>query len=185
VRTFLRKGAALVLVGLGALAAAGCGWRAGMPLPNGARTLAIGFAQNDARLPALEVDLTDALHRAALDRLDLAIATGAADLRLSARIVDLRRRGGVRSEEARLLEAGVTFVIEVDLVDGASGAVLRSTRRRLTAGYVVGTAESPATAPEEPLARERLLDNLADGVVLDLFAPLSYNRSAEEGVAPP
>ncbi len=172
---------ALVALLASAALAAGCGWRAGMPVPTGARTIAIGFAQNDTRLPEVEVDLTNALHRAALDRLDLAISDGSADLLLEARIVDLRRRGGVRSEDARLLEAGATFVIEADLVDGSSGAVLGTTTRRLTSGYVVGTAESPATSPDEPAARARLLDNLADGVVLDLFAPLSYNRAADPG----
>ena len=168
---------------LAAIAAFGasCGWHAGMPVPDGARTIAIGFAQNDTRLPEVEVDLTNALHRAALDRLDLAISDGPADLLLEARVVDLRRRGGVRSEDAQLLEAGATFVIEANLVDGRSGAVLRTTTRRLTSGYVVGTAESPATSPDEPGARARLLDNLADGVLLDLFAPLSYNRAGEPG----
>jgi hypothetical protein len=163
-----------------------CGWHTGLSAPAGARTVSIEFAANETRLPDLEVDLTDALYRAVLDRLDLAVvAYGEADLVLDARLVDLRRRGGVRDEDARLLEGGVILGVEVDLRDRRSGAVLQTSRRRLSSGYVVGPGLSPATAPGEPLARTRVLHNLADGVILDLFAPSSESGKTPEAAVRP
>ncbi|QDU85498.1 hypothetical protein Pla163_26290 [Planctomycetes bacterium Pla163] len=159
-----------------------CGWHTGLGVPAGARTVSIEFAANETRLPDLEVDLTDALYRALLDRLDLAVVSyDEADLVLDARLVDLRRRGGVRDEDARLLEGGVILGVEVDLRDRRSGEVLETSRRRLSSGYVVGPGLSPATAPGEPLARTRVLHNLADGVVLDLFAPTNGNGAVPTG----
>lgn len=163
-----------------------CGWHAGLGVPEGARTIAIDFAANETRLPDLEIDLTDALYRAVLDRLDLAVATnGEADLVLEARLVDLRRRGGVRDEEARLLEGGVILGVEVHLRDRRSGEVLETSRRRLSSGYVVGVGLSPATAPGEPLSRSRVLHNLADGVILDLFTPMDGSKTVPEGAERP
>lgn len=166
---------------LAPLALAACSWHVGLSAPPGARSICIEFAGNETRLPEYEIDLTAALHRATLDRLDLHIVPRErADLVMEARLVDLRRRGGVRSPDAELLEAGVTLAVSVALVDGRTGAVLASTERGLASGYVVGPGRSPATAIDEPEARARVLHNLADGVVLDLFAPLSYNRGPSD-----
>jgi|GEM_PF-4666571 len=185
----VRSRVALLALSLALGPLAACGWHAGLAAPPGARTVAVTFADNDTRVPELEVEFTDALNRALLDRLDLdLVAGGAADLVIDSRLVDLRRRGGVRDDEARLLESGVTIVVEARLVDGATGAVLSTTRRSVASGFVVGPGLSPATAPGEPLAQDRVLHNLADGVVLDLFAPLAYGdgsgASAAQGTEP-
>ncbi|MEZ5980040.1 MAG: LPS assembly lipoprotein LptE [Planctomycetota bacterium] len=166
---------------LALLLTSGCAWHAGLAVPEGARTICIEFAENETRLPDFEIDFTNALHRATLDRVDLdVVGRASADLVMEARLVDLRRRGGIRSAEAELLEGGVTVAVAVDLVDGRTGEVVAHSERGLAAGFVVGPGRSPATAVDEPEARTRVLHNLADGVVLDLFAPLSYNRGPSE-----
>lgn len=181
-----RRAALAALLALGSALLAGCGWHAGLAAPAGARTIAVTFADNDTNVPGLEVAFTDALHRALLDRVDLDLTQGAsADLRLESQLVDLRRRGGVRDDEARLLESGVTLVVESRLVDQRTGTALASSTRAISSGFVVGPGASPATAVGESAARERVIDNLADGVVLDLFAPLSYESAPATRSLPP
>lgn len=174
-----------VLAGLAATALTGCGWHVGLAAPAGARTVAVQYADNDTRVPELEVEFTDALHRSMLDRLDLDLVEGgAADLVIESRLVDLRRRGGIRDDEARLLESGVTIVVEARLLEGSTGAVLATSRRSIGSGFVVGPGASPATAAGEPLAQDRVLHNLADGVVLDLFTPLAYEGETGPAIEP-
>jgi hypothetical protein len=77
----------------------------------------------------------------------------------------------VRSQQNVQLESGAQLTIEAELVDADTGRVLRTSRRSLAAGFAIDPLRSAATTSAEPGTRERLLRNLADGVVLDLFGP--------------
>jgi hypothetical protein len=153
-------------------ATVGCGWHAGLVAPAGAERVRIEFFENRSLLPNLEQPLEVALTSAVLERVPIASAgAGPADLILRGRILDFRRRAGVRSQENVQLESGDELTIEAELVDAATGRILRSSRRSLAAGFAIDPLRSAATTSDEPLARERLLRNLADGLVLDLFGP--------------
>lgn len=170
------------------IALAGCGWRAGLPTPEGATSLAVAFPGNDSHLRDLELDFGLALADVALERLALEPAAPAdADLVLRGRVLDLRGRGGIRSAENELLEAGVNLRVELELLDRRSGAVLGRAERALEAGFLVPEfsidpatdglvlgPESPFRADEANPTRLRLVRNLAEGLILDLFAPPSY-----------
>ena len=104
----LRQGGLLVV-----LFASSCGWHAGLTAPGGAETLAIRFLGNDGPLRDLEVDLTQAIAEAAIDRLSLVPAEpDHADLVVQGRILDYRRRPGIRSPENTLLETASGVVLE-------------------------------------------------------------------------
>ena len=173
--TFVRTLAGLVLAGL-----AGCGWRAGLEQPAGAETLAIEFLANETKLPDLEIELSRALSRAAVDRLSLVPARPSeADLVVRGRILDLSRRGGIRSPDNVLLESGDRILIETELVRASDGGVLGRSSRWLEAGFVVETGFSAASTPSEAVARRRVVENLAVGALLDLFG-----RPVEAGPEP-
>jgi hypothetical protein len=164
-----------LLAGCGTLLLAACGWRAGLPVPADARTLAVTFPANDSPLRDLELDFGVALAEAALDRLDLQPeAPEAADLVVRGRVIDFQRRSGIRTPRNRLLETGDEIELELWLVDGRSGATLRTVRRQLESGFAVELLVSPARTPEEALARRRVVRNLAEGLLLELFDPLAY-----------
>ncbi len=170
-----RGTAAPRLAGLGlwlALLLSGCGWHAGLVAPQGARSVRIEFFDNLSLLPNLEQPLEAALTSAVLERVPIASAgAGPADLVLRGKILDFRRRAGVRSQQNVQLESGDQLTIEAELVEADTGRVLRTSRRSLAAGFAIDPLRSAATTSAEPGARERLLRNLADGVVLDLFGP--------------
>ena len=124
---------------------AGCGWHAGLESPAGANTLAIRFLANDGPLRDLEVDLTRAISESAIDLVALLPATPeTADLVIEGRIVDYRRRGGIRDPENRLLESAVGIQVEAQLVRRSDGAVLSNTSRWLEAGYGIEPNSTPA-----------------------------------------
>jgi hypothetical protein len=177
------KLAARLLVAAAALGSlAACGWRAGLPRPAGATTLAVAFPGNDTLLRDLEVLLAQALAEAALDRIDLRpVGPGDADLVIRGTLVDFRRGGGVRSPENGLLEARPTIAIRVALVERATGNELARADRTVSAGLLVPPDTSPTRAPDEFATRERVARNLAESLILELFDPLAYGTGSTEG----
>ena len=166
----------LGLVLLAALTAlASCGWRAGLPRPNGAETLGVEFPANDSKLRDLEIDLAQALAEAALDRVSLKpVAPGSADLVMRGRIVDFRRIGGIRRPENDLAESRDTIRLELQLMDRRTGRVLGDTSRAIGAGFVVEADEAATIARDERAAQLRAARNLAELLILELFDPLAY-----------
>jgi hypothetical protein len=162
-----------------ALAAAGCGWHAGLVTPPGAETLGLRFLGNETRLPGIEVDVTQAIGRAVRDRVALRTATPAlADLVLEGEVYELRRWAGVRSITNDQLEASVQLGVELRLVDARSGETLSVSRRDLRAGYAIDQGFGLVNTQGEAVAQARAIANLAEGLVLDLFRPVS--RPADE-----
>ncbi len=158
----------------------GCGWRAGLApdLPRDA-TLGVHWLGNDSRVRDLELDLTRALVDAALDRVPLRPEHPArADYVLRGTLLDYRRRSGIRSPQNVLEETGVELLLEVELVRGSSGRVVARSERRLSAGFALDERGLSIASPTERAQRDRVIRNLAEGVVLDLFGPGAYKEPA-------
>ena len=158
------------LLGLVALLAASCGWRAGYELPGGAQTVAVEYLDNRTLLRELEVPFAEELHRALLDRVPVQLGAGAeTDLVIRGTLIDLRRRGGVTNVENDLLEGGEAIQVELVLVRRADGEVLARAERQMDAGFALEPFESPSSAAAQPAAQRRLLRYLAEGLVIDLL----------------
>jgi lipopolysaccharide assembly LptE-like protein len=145
------------------------------------RTVGVEFFANDSPVRDLERDLQAALSRS-VERLVRAplISPKHSDVVLRGRILDYARRSGIRSPQNQLLETGVRIVVEGELArrpapgqDPADPSlILRRTRFGTESGYRLLETQGEADA------RTRVLENLADRLVLDLFAPLDYEASA-------
>ena len=172
----LRALAVLVLVpGL----LGGCGWSAGLVLPEGVRTVGVEVFPRDRLVleRGLEPRLADALSQAVSDLVGAPLATPRdADWVLEGEIVEVRRRAGIRSTDNRILETAVRVRIEARLVDRRSGAVTAAT----TEPYVWGgyALDQPGN---EDLSEDRVLRYLAETIVLDLFT--ATPRSNPDGPA--
>lgn len=160
---------------LGACLAAllgGCGYSRSLTPPPGAASVGVAFFANDTPVRDLErelaVELANALRDLVQSPLD---EPQRADVVVTGRLVEYRRRGGIRDPENRLLESGVQVLVEAWLADGHSGERIGGISRSVTAvGYLI-----PEPGGEEQ-ARARTLRHLADRVVLELFQPASRTR---------
>ncbi len=167
-----RIGAIVCLVLAGA-----CGWHTGLLPPEGASSVGVEiFATGEGLLERnLEPLLHDELSRAVADLVDAPlVSTGDADLVVRGRIIEYRRRGGIRSPEHVLLESGVRIVISGELVERTTGRIVRPTvQAHIWSGYVLGDPDAEAAA------RDRALRNLAETLVLDLFRPRMEDPEGE------
>jgi hypothetical protein len=191
---------ALAFLALAALGG-GCGYSTGLSVPPGIHTVGVEVFGNDGRLRDLELELhnllSDSVERLVHARL---VDPNQADLVLRGRIVEYRRRGGIRSTDNELLEDGVRISVEVQLVRRFAQSVVapgpepdrtppepspRDDRNTLPTTAPNERVLRPMRATQEfgfriaepngeALARERTLINLADRIVLDLFGTLAY-----------
>jgi len=187
-----------------ALAVGSCGYSTGFRVPEGVQTVGVEVFGNDSRLRDLELELQDALVRSTSRLVHAPIVDPSeADLVLRGRIVEYRRRGGIRSPENVLLETGVRIVVDVQLVrrfpQSAVAPGPEPDRSDQPPSPSDDRISMPTTAPNErvlrpmratqefgyrlaepngeALARERTLTNLADRIVLDLFGALAYEST--------
>lgn len=162
------------------LVCAGCGYRAGFALRDGASVGATIF-DNTSREPDLEVDwhaaLTDALQR----MVDAPLSSAeAADYRIDGRIVEYRRLPGVRAKDNVRLGSGVRITVAARLVRGARldtrGAATPDVLREVTVREERGFHFADPAG--EALARAEVLRALADRVLIDLFGDLAWSRDS-------
>ncbi len=155
----------LVLASLVALP--GCGYRRALPPPPGASSVGVAFFLNETPERDLERELALELAAAVRDLVQAPLEDPSrADVVVTGRLTDYRRRGGIRDPQNRLLESGVSVLVEAWLADGRTGAPLTS--------KVIVTSSIGYLIPEpggELQARSRGLRHLADRIVLDLFQP--------------
>ena len=148
--------------------ASGCGWHAGLTVPENARTVGVEVV---TRAPTvlergLEPKLTLALSQAVSDLVGLPLEDPSrADYVVRGEILDYRRRGGVRSVENQLLESAVRIDVRATLVDREAGKPRKQVLEGLWSGYVLGDPS------EERIAQDRAIRNLAETLVLELFQP--------------
>jgi hypothetical protein len=159
----------LVATGLAFLCGA-CGWHAGLGAPAGARSLGVEAfrREGDVLERGLEPLLTDAVCKAAVDWVDLPlVAPDEADLVVRGRVLDFRRRGGVRTPDNELIESAVYVRAEAGLFDRSGRAVGQPVLAQEWSGYAL---DDPAN---EDAARDRVLRNVAVSLILALFEPES------------
>jgi hypothetical protein len=196
------KVAALALV-LGLVGGA-CGYSTGFRVPAGVETVGVEIFGNDSLLRDLELELHEALVRSTSRLVHAPIVDpNEADLVLRGRIVEYRRRGGIRSPDNVLLETGVHIVVDAQLVRRFPQSAVAPGPEPDRSGEPPAPADDrismPPTAPNERVlrpmravqefgfrlsepygeaqARERTLTNMADRIVLDLFGALAYESA--------
>ena len=160
---------------LGLLAVAACGWRAGLPVPAGARSIGVEVSTRDGQVleRGLEPELTAALSQAVVDWVDLPlVAPDQADLVLRSEVVDYRRRGGVRNTENELIETAIFVRARAELYDRRSGRVIEGPRlAQEWSGFALDAA-----VPSEEEAQTRVLRHVAAALVLELFGGRDGNE---------
>lgn len=168
----MRHLSALVALALLALCAA-CGYRTGYTPPVGA-TVGVAFFENISKERDLDRDfhvpLTESVQR--IVRAPL-VQPDRAEYRIDGRILEFRRRNGIRDTNNKLLETGVRITVEARLERLAPGASEREVVRRIEVQDERGYALSDPGG--EAAARARALRNIADRVVIDLFADLAWD----------
>lgn len=165
--------ALLVAAALALVLAASCGYRAGYTPPVGA-TVGVAFFENLSKERDLDRDLHPPLSDSVLRIVRAPLVhPERAEYRIEGRILDFRRRNGIRDTENRLLETGVLISVEARLVHVPPGAsepvVLRVVTVQDERGYNLDESNGEAEA------RLRALRNISDRVVIDLFADLAWD----------
>ena len=164
-----RAGRFAAPLALAAGLASGCGYSSGMRLPEHYHSVGLELFGNDTP----EVDLERALHAAMSRQLVQLVRSpleppSHADVLIDGRIVEYSRRGGIRDgTDNELLESAVVVRAEAWLVDRRSGErVGEPAKGGVRIGYVIGEERG------ELAARDRALLDIAQRLVLDLFAQL-------------
>ncbi len=153
----------------------GCGYKSGLTLGPTHRTVGIEVFANASRerlVPDLERDLHRAMTEALIELVHATVVDPAeADLVVRGSVRDFRRRPGIRDGRNRLLETGIRIAVDAELFeragDGSETAIGRSDQASRS-GYVL---DEPGAERD---ATDRVLQIVAQRVVLDLFAPLAY-----------
>jgi hypothetical protein len=156
-----------------ALCAAGCGYRTGYTPPVGA-TVGVAFFENVSKERDLDRDFHVPLSESAqrIVRAPL-VQPDRAEYLITGRILEFRRRNGIRDTDNRLLETGVRITVEARLERLAPGGTEREVLRRIEVQDERGYALSVSGGETE--ARARALRYIADRVVIDLFADLAWD----------
>lgn len=156
---------------LGLLGACGllsaCGFHARQDLGPDVHSLGIAVFANDSLEPdlerALQAELTRAARRMVTARL---LAPSAADLRLEGRILEYRTRGGVRGENNTLLERGVSIRVQASLITAEGELAAGPVELGQTSGFTTREPDGLRSA------EQRVLGNLAEGLLLELLVAL-------------
>jgi len=154
---------------LAAACLAACGWHAGLGAPASARSVGVEAATRDGHVleRGLEPQLTDALSQAVEDWVDLPLVSPSkADLVVRSKVLEFRRRGGVRNRDNELIETAVFIRASAELYDRGLGRTRGSAEQAQEwSGFAL---DDPAN---EDAARLRALRQVAVALVLELFEP--------------
>ena len=165
-----------------------CGYSVALRLPEGQEDIGVEIFVNDSDLRDLERDLYDEMSSSVLNLVRAPLVSpGRADVVVRGRILEYRRRSGVRNPRNRLLETGVLITVEAELWDKRNSVTLgRPITSKVEIGYVVGEPIDPLTSIDsrttrnreleltnEREARARALRILSEQVVLDLFTTIN------------
>ncbi len=164
------------LLALALTAVTGCGYRSGFVPPELGQTVAVEFFGNDSKVRNLEVELqanlTDALNRMVHAPL---VAPETADFVVRGRITNYSRRRGIRNPDNVLLETGVRIGVQARLIRRrwlAEGELAEELVEEGSFGGETGFRLEEFGG--EAAARQRVLRNIADRIVMDLFGSLAY-----------
>jgi len=150
------------------LLCAGCGYTSRSLVPENYGTVGVEIFGNASPVIDLEREMHAQITRSIRDLVDVRLVDPRqADLVMRGRIIDYRRRRGVRSPENKLLETGLIISVEASLYDRRKQAEVAAFRPApIAVGYLVGDIEN------ELEARARAIHNVAEQLVLDLFGHL-------------
>ena len=176
------------LCGLAAIGTGACGYRAGFELGAGQQ---IGVAIFDNQ--SLERDIERELHAQLTDAVQRMVASplvspGRADYRIEGRVVEYRRRTGIRDIDNRRLESGVQIIVSARLVRAvAPGGRADDDSSRIVREITVSDERGFLFADPlgEASARDEVLRNVADRIVIDLMADSAWNDSRPIGAETP
>ena len=149
-----------------ALLASACSWHTGLVVPEGARSVGVEAARRDGTVleRGLEPQLTAALSEAVVDWVELPLANpDEADLVVRSKVLEYRRRGGVRNRHNELIETAVFVRASAELFDRRQGNVVTAVAQEWS-GFAL---DDPANEDD---ARVRVLRHVADALVLELFS---------------
>ena len=152
----------------------GCGYSTGLQLAPEYGSLGVEVFENETQVRDVERDLHVAMTHFVRDRVSTALrAPGRADLVLRGEIIDFRYRGGIRSAGNQQLETGLSVVARASLwsrgeEELVAGPVLASTQ----VGY---SLDAPFGEQD---ARKRVLENLAERLLLDLMTSVGTHADA-------
>lgn len=156
---------------------AGCGYTSGSLAPEGATTVGIEIFNNTSYVPDLEVEL----HRELIASVERSVpmrivAPRDADIIVRGTILDYAGRGGIRGNQNKLLETGVRIRVMAELVrPEQTDEAMRQTGFSSESGFRLDETLG------ESRAIDRVMRNIADRVVLDLFTPLDYEPPVIDG----
>ncbi len=173
------------LLTLACLFAVSCGYSSGLRVPEGHESVGLEVFANPSALRNLEGDVYRALSASMTQLVSTPlVAPDDADLRVRGRIIEFRRRGGVRDENNRLQETGNRVTVEAWLETPSGTRVGELAETTMETGYIVGegsldtstldkTVRNPIQERANELsARERTLRLAAEELVFELFARL-------------
>jgi len=183
-----------------ALNSASCGYTTGFTLPD-SQTVGVAIFDNDSKQRDIEIEV----HTAVTDSLDRMVGATVvdprnADLVITGTVVSYTHRSGIRDKDNVRLENGVRITLKAQLVRRGSGPpsaepvtakrkekklgkepsengdqVLRQITVNEDRGFLIQDQFG------ESKARSEALRNLADRLVLDLFADLAYEAHPPAG----
>jgi hypothetical protein len=170
------KAAVRLCIALLALTLCGCGYSAGVRLPEGYRTVGVTVFGNAGPEPHLERDFYESLSRQTSRMLDAdLVAPDRAELVIRGQIVDFRRLYGVLSPDNELLQTGVRMTISAWIEDRSLEVRLGETLAfDQSVRYVVRTGEEQLGASHDAI------EHIAQELLLDLFTQRSYETSGED-----
>ena len=156
---------------------AGCGYTTGLRLEPEYESIGVDVFGNESQMRNVERDLHVALTRVVRDRVLAPLeAASRADLVVRGDVLEVRFRPGIRTTGNQQVETGLIVRARASLWD--------PTTEQVVTGPVVATTQVGYTLDSpfgEQDARRRVLENLAERLVLDLMA----THSAREAVGAP
>jgi hypothetical protein len=163
--------AALAALALLAGALASCNYHSGLSAPRDARSVGVDIFDNTSPVRDIEAEIAQRIARVLTDRVDVRIAPPhEADLVIRGTVVNIRRRGGVRSPENELVESAIFIQLDATLEVRETGEILARTSPSIWSGYIVERDR------DEEIAFARALVSLTERIVLDLFRPTDPDR---------
>jgi hypothetical protein len=148
--------------------AGSCGYETGLRVADKHASIGVEIFGNESHERDIERPLHEQITRAVRDLTDAPLEDPShAEVIIRGTLRQFRRRGGVRSEDNKLLETGVYIEAEASLIDRRSGRALGPPK---VAGTWIGFVLDDQS--NEAQARDRALRHVADQLVLDLFAPV-------------
>ena len=172
----LRGKFALLILGLSlTLGVSSCGYTHGVLLPEEATSIGVAVFDNTSLFPEVEGEVFACMSTQASRMVSgRMLSPNRADLVVHGRILEYRRLGGAVDPQGRLLSSGVQVRLQAWIVDRRHGERIgQIVEVDRPVRYIFGAGEA------EIGARRAALENLCQGVVLDLLNQPDYRKASD------